>query len=240
MIDEGQAALDVWNEVPKAIRERNNRARRVLGMQRDVDAFECDVKNLAGAISPDLATLPADAAVKLLNDRVTDARAAESRKTETHRRLVEAIRAREEADIALKYAEVGLAALSAELPPGCDPAELLDRLRKQNRLSEALGEHRVNLITQGEGYDEAHLRAELEYFNADDVELKLQILSEEEQSLEREVQEVFAAHEQALRECSAAEQGMGARLAAQQRASAETELIEMSREWAVLGLVPCY
>jgi uncharacterized protein YhaN len=86
-IEEAQAALDVWNEVPNAIRERNNRARRVSGMQRDVDAFESEVKDVAGAIAPDLATLPADAAVKLLNDRVTDARAAESRKTEAHRRL---------------------------------------------------------------------------------------------------------------------------------------------------------
>ena len=235
-IEEAQAALDVWNEVPNAIRERNNRARRVSGMQRDVDAFESEVKDVAGAIAPDLATLPADAAVKLLNDRVTDARAAESRKTEAHRRLVEANRAREDADTALKDAEASLAALSAELPLGCDLTELLNRLRERDRLVASLGERRMNLITQGEGHDEPHLRAELVNFNADDVESKLQILSEEEQLLEREAQEVFAAREQAFRERNAAEQGMGAELAAQQRASAEAELIETSREWAVLRL----
>jgi uncharacterized protein YhaN len=99
---------------------------------------------------------------------------------------------------------------------------------------ESLEERRKHLITQGDGHDEAHLRAELANFNADEVQSRVQILIEEEQALEREGQEVFAAHEHALRERDAAEQGMGAELAAQQRASAEAELIETSREWTVL------
>jgi uncharacterized protein YhaN len=233
-IDEARAALAVWNEVPKAIRERDNRARRVAGMQREVDAFERSVKDLVATIAPDLGTMPADAAVKILNDRVTAARAAESRKAETQRRLVEATRARRDADVALKEAEARLGTLSAELPAGCDPSELLDQLRVRNRLSELLSEHRKHLITQGDGHDEAHLRAELANFNVDEVQSRVQILLEEEQSLEREGQEVFAAHGQAIRERDEAEQGMGAELAAQQRASAEAELIEASREWAVL------
>jgi chromosome segregation protein len=94
----------------------------------------------------------------------------------------------------------------------------------------------MHLITQGEGSDEVHLRADLTNFNSNDVESKLQILSEEEQYLEREAQEVFAAHDQALRERAAAEQGIGAEVAAQQRASAEAELIAASREWAILKL----
>jgi uncharacterized protein YhaN len=233
-IDEARAALAVWNEVPKAIRERDNRARRVSGMQREVDAFERSVRDLVATIAPDLGTMPADAAVKILNDRVTAARAAESRKTETQRRLVEATRARRDTDSVLREAEARLGALSAELPAGCNPTELLDQLRLRNRVLELLSEHRKHLITQGDGHDEAHLRAELASFNVDEVQSRVQILLEEEQSLEREGQEVFAAHEQALRERDAAEQGMGAELAAQQRASAEAELIETSREWAVL------
>ena len=233
-IDEARAALAVWNEVPKAIRERDNRARRVAGMQREVDAFERSVRDLVATIAPDLGTMPADAAVKILNDRVTAARAAESRKTENQRRLVEATRARRDSDLALQEAEARLGALSAELPEGCDPTELLDQLRVRNRLLELLGEHRKHLILQGDGHDEAHLRAELASFNVDEVQSRIQILLEEEQALEREGQEVFAAREQAVRERAAAEQGLGAELAAQQRASAEAELVETSREWVVL------
>ena len=233
-IEEARAALAVWNEVPKAIRERDNRARRVTGMQREVDAFERSVRDLVATIAPDLGTMPADAAVKILSDRVTTARAAESRKTETQRRLVEATRARRDAIVALEGAEARLRALSADLPAGCNPAELLEQLRVRNTVSESLEERRKHLITQGDGHDEAHLRAEIASFNVDEVQSRVQILLEEEQALEREGQEVFAAHEQALRERKAIEQGTGAELAAQQRASAEAELIETSREWAVL------
>ena len=233
-MDEARAALDVWNEVPKAVRERDNRARQVSGMQREVDVFERSVRDLVGTIAPDLETVPADAAVKILSDQVTAAKAAESRKAETQRRLVEAIRARRDAEIVLKEAEARLGALSADLPAGCNPIELLDQSRVRNRLLEALREHRMHLITQGDGHDEAHLRGELASFNVDEVQSNVQILVEEEQALEREGQQVFAAHEHALREREAAEQGMGAELAAQQRASAEAELIETSREWAVL------
>jgi hypothetical protein len=115
-IEEAQAALSVWNEVPGAIRERNNRARRVAGMQRNLEAFEREVKDLVREIGPDLATLPPDAAVKMLNDRLTAARAAESRRTETQRRLVDTTRARQEADTALSEAEATLAILTAQLP----------------------------------------------------------------------------------------------------------------------------
>ena len=135
-IEEARAALAVWNEVPKAIRERDNRARRVTGMQREVDAFERSVRDLVATIAPDLGTMPADAAVKILSDRVTAARAAESRKTETQRRLAEATRARRDAIVALEGAEARLRALSADLPAGCNPTELLDQLRVRNRVSE--------------------------------------------------------------------------------------------------------
>ncbi len=233
-VDEAGAALAVWNEVPKALRERDNRARRVSGMQREVDAFERSVKGLVGTIALDLETVPADAAVKILSDRVTAARAAESRKAETQRRLVEATRVRRDTEIVLKEAEARLGALSTELPAGCNLTELLDQLRVRTRLAESLRERRMHLITQGDGHAEVHLRGELASFNVDEVQSNVQILLEEEQALEREGQQVFAAHEHALREREAAEQGMGAELAAQQRASAEAELIETSREWAVL------
>ena len=88
----------------------------------------------------------------------------------------------------------------------------------------------------GEGNDEAQLRTDLADFNSDEVESKLEVLSEEEQDLEREAQELYAAHDQAVRERAAAEHGIGAEVAAQQRSSAEAELIKASREWAVLKL----
>ena len=78
-LEEAEAALNIWNEVPGTIRERNNRARRVAGMHRFVEGFESDTKNLSRDLASDLEALPADAAVKVLNDRLIAARAAETR-----------------------------------------------------------------------------------------------------------------------------------------------------------------
>jgi hypothetical protein len=235
-IEEAQAALDVWNEVPGVVRERNNRARRVAGMQRNIEAFERETEDLVRDIALDLAALPVDAAVRMLNERLTAARAAESRKTEMSRRLLELTRAREEADSALAQAEATLSAVAAKLPLNFDLTNLLVRLTERDNIYHSLEEHRTHLIMQAEGYEEAKLRAELVDFNPDGVESKLQVLADQEQALEREAQEVFAAHNHALRERAASEQGVGAEVAVQERASAEAELIRASRQWGVLKL----
>jgi chromosome segregation protein len=111
-IEQAEAALGVWSKVPGTIRERNNRARRVAGMLRNIEAFECQAKDLLDDIAPDLAALPADAAVKILNDRLIAARAAETRRTESQRRLAKIIRAREAADVAFANAESSLQAVA--------------------------------------------------------------------------------------------------------------------------------
>ena len=43
--DAAEAALAAWKEVPTAIMERNNRARRVAGMRRDIGEFEKNANN---------------------------------------------------------------------------------------------------------------------------------------------------------------------------------------------------
>jgi len=235
-LEETEAALGVWDKLPGTLRERNNRSRRVTGMQRNIDTFESQANGLLSDISSDLLAMPKDVAVKVLNDRLIAARTAETRRAEMRRRLLEITRVREEADAALTEAEGALAALAAKLPPDTNLNELIRRLTERNNLLDSLKDRRAQLIAQADGYDEATLRAELADFNSDEVESSLKILTDEEQTLEREAQEVFAMHGQAIRERAAAEQGIGAEVSAQQRASAEVELIEASREWTVLKL----
>jgi uncharacterized protein YhaN len=233
-IEQAEAALGVWSKVPGTIRERNNRARRVAGMQRTIESFERQAKDLLEDIAPDLAALPADAAVKMLNDRLIAAWAAETRRTESQRRLTKIIRAREDADVDLDKAEGALQAVAEKLPTDADLMDVLDRLTERDDLLDHLEERRTQLIAQAEGYDEDKLRAELTDFNSDGVESVLAMLENEEQELEREMQEIFAARSEALRQRAEAEQGMGAEVAAQQRSSAEAELVAASREWLVL------
>ena len=236
-IDEAEAALGVWNKVPVTIRERNNRARRVAGMQRNVDGFERQAKDLLANVAPDLAALPADAAVKMLNERLIAARAAETRRSESQRRLIEIIRARSDIEGTFAEAEAALRSQAAKFRAHPDHLlDTLDRLTERDKLLDALEERRTHLIAQGEGHDEDNLRAEIADFNSDLVESVLVTLAREEQTLEQEMQEIFAARSEALRERSQAEQGLGAEVAAQQRSNAEAELVAASRDWLVAKL----
>jgi hypothetical protein len=143
-IEQAEAALGVWIKVPGTLRERNNRGRRVAGMQRNIEAFERQAKDLLNDIAPDLAGLPADVAVKMLNDRLIAARAAETRRTESQRRLTRIIRAREGADIALTEAERALKAVAEKLPKAADLNDMLDRLTERDELLDHLEERQTD------------------------------------------------------------------------------------------------
>jgi hypothetical protein len=74
------AALDVWRVLPDLMSERENRDRRVRGMARDMEVFEEEIAALCASLGPDLASLPADVAGGLLNDRAMAARTAENQR----------------------------------------------------------------------------------------------------------------------------------------------------------------
>ena len=234
--DEAEAALGAWKDVPANIRERDSRTRRVAGMQRDMAKFEERAKKLVDRLAPDLATLPPDAAVKALNERLSHAKTAEARKAEAKKRLDEATRNREIADVASADAASDLEGLAAQLPNGTDLPEFLSRIGERDRLLSTLAERRVQLIAQADGHNEDSLRAELATFDPDQAEAILKVLSGDDERLDQESREVFAAKDRRLRERSQWEQGVGAEVALQQRRSAEAELAMAAREWAVLKL----
>ena len=120
-IDEAQAALDVWKDVPAVIRERDNRDRRVAGMRRNIGQFERDTKHVVDAVATDIAGLPPDAAVKSLNDRVTAAVAAASRREVTSDRVATAARARQAADATLRQAQADARRPNVEFAAGLRP-----------------------------------------------------------------------------------------------------------------------
>ena len=233
---QAEVALSIWGRVPSTVRERNHRLRQCADLQQAVQEYDQHVKILLQSTAPDLVTLAPDAAVKLLNQRLVAVRAAHAQKAESRRRLAAIVLARKNAAVTLAEAERALVKGVAHLPSGIDLENLSRRLAERDRLRAALHEHRTQLISQAEGYEEAKLRADLIDFNPEEVEAALRVLAEEQQILEQEAQQLFADHAQAVRERDAAEHGMGAEVAAQQRSSAEAELIAASREWLVLKL----
>jgi uncharacterized protein YhaN len=234
--EEAEAALQAWKDVPDNIRERDKCTRRVAGMQRNITKFEARAQTLVDSLAPDLATTSSDAAAKLLNDRLSQAKVAEARKTEAAGRLEEAKRNRETADTVCRGATATVTELAAQLLTGTDPSEFLNRSGERDRLLGTLAERRVQLIAQADGHDEAALRADLATFDPDQAEAMINALSSDDDRLDREAQEVFAAHDRSLRDHAQWEQGVGAEVAVQQRRSAEAELAIAARDWAVLKL----
>jgi uncharacterized protein YhaN len=234
--DEAEAALVAWKDVPDNIRERDSRTRRVAGMQRDITKFEARTKTLVDALASDLATMPADAAAKVLNDRLSQAKVAEARKTEAAGRLGEATRNREIADSDIHAAAVAVEALAAQLPTGTDLAEFLNLSGERDKLLGMLADRRVQLIAQADGHNEESLRTDLASYDPDQAEAALKILSGDDERLDQEAREVFSAQDRKFRERAQWEQGVGAELALQQRRSAEAELAIAAREWVVLKL----
>jgi chromosome segregation protein len=234
--DEAEPALGAWKDVPGTIRERDNRARRVAGMQRNINNFEVPAMKLMESLAPDLAKMPGDVAMKVLNDRLSEAKATETRRNVAAKRLAEEAAARTKADGEFREAEVALAGLAGELPAGFDPAEFLTRVGERDKLFDGLDQLRSQLIAQADGHSEENLRSDLASFDGDSAEGALKALAAEDERLDHEAREVFADRDRAVRRRAELERGVGAEVAAQQRRNAEAELAILAREWAVFKL----
>jgi uncharacterized protein YhaN len=237
-IEQADAALAAWQEVAPAVRERDNRTKRVVGMQRNLDDFERRAKLLADELAPDLVALSADAVAKALSDRLAAAKTAETRRKEAQRRRDGAVAVCKECEVAAAQANATLEGLvaSAGLAAGTDLQELIGGLNGKAALQEELRQQRARLVEQGDGHDEQRLRAELATFDADRVEADLALLAQEDDELDREGKEVYAARDHDARERQKLESGTGAELAAQQRSMAETALLASAHDWKVLKL----
>jgi uncharacterized protein YhaN len=236
IIEQAQAALETWQLVPATLNERDDRAFRVAGMKQDLESFARQANALIADVAPYLAPLSPDAAVKRLNERLNAASSAIARRTEAEKRVREAVRNRESAVVKSKAAETAIQELAKQLPPDSDLVLLCDRLKRRDELATSLAKLRNQLISQAEGHDETLLRNQLTSFDPDSATGTLNKLEIEEEQLDGQAKEAFAAHKQALDEREALEQRMGAEVAAIQLRSAEVELAAAAHEWSVLRL----
>jgi uncharacterized protein YhaN len=235
-MDGAEAALAVWRDVPGTLRERDNRARRVAGLRREIESFEHRAGDLISGLAPDLASLSEDTAVAALHDRVTAAKTAAGRRAASIEHLARAERVQADAERALAEAEQTRNELASSLPPGLDLDVLLSRWAERDSLAAAIAERRIQLVLQSDGLDEASLRAGLAQFDADMAEASLKGFAQEDEALEHSAQETFAEQDRALRRRAGLEQGVGAEIALQQRRNAEAELVEAAHDWTVLKL----
>ncbi len=232
-IEAAEAALDVWVRALSDEGNYRNRALRVAGMRRNMEAFEAEASALVARCAPEAANLPADAAARVLNDRLAAARRAETQRAEAVRSLDTARRVLGEARERLIRAE---AALAAAEPLGAegDLPVLIARERERATLSERLREERRHLLDLADGADEERLSEEMAGFDPDAAAARLAELERENEARGSQENEAYAARVGLLGKRAELEEGVGAEEAWQQRRNAEAELVEAARRWAVL------
>ncbi len=233
-IEASEAALDVWDKAMSDAENHRDRARRVAGMKRNMEAFEDEMRALAMRCAPEAADLQADAIARRLNERLAAARRAEAQRIEAARGVELARRALDEARVLRERAQARLATLTAQLPLGVDPALLVARERERAGFAETLRQNRRRLLELSDGVDEARLIEEMQDFDPDVAAARIAELERDDEERRREENQRFADRAELLRRRAELETGVGAEEAWQQRRNAEVELVDAARRWVVL------
>ncbi|MET0747423.1 MAG: AAA family ATPase [Rhizobium sp.] len=235
-VDMAEAALDIWKTLPEVLTERENRRRRVRGMQRDTAAFEQAVKTLVAGVAPELQPLAADAAAEILHERAVSANAGDQRRIalEKARQQAELRLARCRSDFEETAAELDV--LAGQAPGETDLDALLLRLDERRRLQGRLTESRARFALQANGHDEEHVRAELSGFDRVVAELEIEQLEARDQTQLSRFADLNVRLAENQRQRLLLETGVGAELAVFQKYAAEAEARELAREWLVLKL----
>jgi len=231
-----EAAISVLKQVPALRLERENRDRRVRGMERDIAAFEKAVVDLVGQLAPDLAALPAAQAIGTLNERAREADAAARRETEARAELEDVeealVLARQEHDAArsllLQLLGDG-AALEAA------PA-LAERLHHRDDLRGKLDACRNRFRQIAPDRDEDAVRERLLTLDPIEAAAELARLEAEEASLDAAINEVYAQLSALRTERAQLEQSRGSEAAAFERRAVEASMVDAARQWTVLKL----
>lgn len=231
-----QAALAVWKQVPALRLERENRDRRVRGMERDIAAFEKAVADLVGQLAPDLVPLPAAQAIGTLNERAREADAAARREREAKAELGEVEEALALARQEHDAARSSLLQLLGDVTALEDALALAERLRQRDGLREKLDACRKRFRQIAPDRDEDAVRAKLLTLDTIEAAAELARLEAEEASLDAEINEVYAQLSALRTERARVEQSRGSEAAAFERRAVEAGMVDAARQWTVLKL----
>ena len=165
--EEAEAALDAWAVVGVPREKLRSAAERIEKIRAGLTAFESEAAAVAAAAAPDLTGRPALQAAARLDERLAEARKAATERDRLTREAaaraarragIETVHAARAADLA-RLRETFAAADEAGLEAALGRAEM------QAELEKTLAALRGDLLDLGEGFDEAHLRAEQAEFD---------------------------------------------------------------------------
>ena len=233
---EMDAVLRAWDHVPGALAAREEMAHRVETMERDVAAFEADVREVTRTIDPTLADLPATVAARRMRELCDEAK----RVRERHRTLAENERqARRQVDVARRAAEEAterLAAESAAIATN-DPADFeraLERLRQRDALLAQQVQLRERLADNLRAFDHEGIEHVLDGFDPVEAGVTLERLREEDERLKHDDRALHVELHNLEAERRRREEAGGAEEHAFARNAAAARMSAVGRQWLVL------
>jgi uncharacterized protein YhaN len=236
-VEMATAALDIWRVLPDLLSERENRNRRVRGMTRDMEAFEDEIATFCRTVASDLSSLPADAAGRMLNDRVNVARAAGNQRTAHAAALerVELAHARYLVEAERIDTERRELASIVDVEPE-SLVVVLANLRERAMLLANVDQSRTRFSEQADGADEEQVRVSLVDFDRITAGVEIERLEAEDSRQVNRLADLRTAEADNLRRRQDMEKGTGAERAAFDKLAAEQEARELARRWVVLRL----
>jgi uncharacterized protein YhaN len=196
--EELEAALSAWTRVAEAATAWRGEAARIAEMQRRVTSFAAATAELLAQLGTGAAEEPAPLAVARLARRLAAAREAERAAADLGLRQQQRGRAVAEAEARREAAGRALAALRATAGASDLPAleEAIERAARRDALHAAIATQAAELLRQGDGRDEATLRAEAAGIDPDAAKARLDRIDADQAAL-REALTTLGAERQA-------------------------------------------
>ena len=141
-IEGAETALEVWDKAFNDGENHRNRMRRVAGIQRNMNDFETEARALIQRCAPTAADLPAEAAARLLNERLVAARTAQTKRQRGGRAEGDGAASARGGGGSPGKGRGDNGDARGRLPPGSDVVALLAARAERSRLAEALGRQR--------------------------------------------------------------------------------------------------
>lgn len=234
-----EAALGEWTEIERVSAGWAQLKHRIDRLEEDDEQFRSDVADLltvAGAA--DLEDIDALDAVPVLNERLRAAEADALRRADADKRLVAAREHSREAGEQATEARSQLEALRRAA--GCatvlDLGAVVARSTRKANVRRDLEELKGRLAAGGDGFDRAHLEAEIEGVDPDRLEAEIVDIGQETQRLQEAMSTMGAELKGAADQLAALSAGRGAADAAEDAQGAVADLKEATIRWARLRI----